>query len=209
MGARQEILNAATRRFAERGFDGTSLSALASDVGMRKASLLYHFSSKDDLREAVLDELLQHWQLVLPDLLTAVTSGEGRFVGLTEALVEFFAADADRARLVLRELIDRPEAMRLRLATSVRPWITMIADYIRKGQKAGEIHESVDPEAYLIGLVATVLTTFAASPVLSAMMADGATQPLLDRQRREILRLARASLFAHTEPAVIAANETR
>ena len=48
---------------------------------------------------------------------------------LYQALV---SEDPDRARLVVRELMDRPEAMRNRLSQTLTPWVTLIADYIRK-----------------------------------------------------------------------------
>ncbi|MDF5753096.1 TetR/AcrR family transcriptional regulator [Spongiactinospora sp. TRM90649] len=44
---RAEILESAGRLFAAHGFRGTSLQDIASDVGCSKASLLYHFTSKD------------------------------------------------------------------------------------------------------------------------------------------------------------------
>ncbi|GAA0997559.1 TetR/AcrR family transcriptional regulator [Acrocarpospora macrocephala] len=50
---RAEILESAARLFAAHGFRGTSLQDIASDVGCSKASLLYHFTSKD----AILSEL--------------------------------------------------------------------------------------------------------------------------------------------------------
>lgn len=51
---RGSLLDAALRLFAERGFKGTSLHDIASEVGCSKASLLYHFHSKD----AILTELM-------------------------------------------------------------------------------------------------------------------------------------------------------
>ena len=117
--------------------------------------------------------------------------------------------EPDRARLVLRELLDRPDDMRGRLAISVRPWVAMIADYIRKGQKSGEVHADADPEAYVVDLIAMVLTSFATAPVLGTMIADSEPSALLERQRREILRLARAGLFAEGEPFPEQAPETR
>ncbi|MGR6319059.1 helix-turn-helix domain-containing protein [Micromonospora soli] len=49
-----EILAAATRRFAFAGYKGTSLRDIARDVGCSKAAVLYHFPNK----EALLFELM-------------------------------------------------------------------------------------------------------------------------------------------------------
>lgn len=45
----QRIIDAALLRFAAQGFDGTSISQLAGDVGLQKSSIYSHFSSKEAL----------------------------------------------------------------------------------------------------------------------------------------------------------------
>src|SRR5262245_37132259 len=50
---RAEIIDAAARVFAERGYHGTSTQAIADVLGMRQASLYYYFTSK----EAALEEV--------------------------------------------------------------------------------------------------------------------------------------------------------
>ena len=52
---KQEILKAALELFSVHGFEATSISQIASAVGIRKASLYSHFESK----QAILDELVQ------------------------------------------------------------------------------------------------------------------------------------------------------
>jgi AcrR family transcriptional regulator len=53
---RREILDAATRMFSERGFDGATYSELAAAVGISQAGVLHHFPSKRDLLLGVLQD---------------------------------------------------------------------------------------------------------------------------------------------------------
>lgn len=53
---RQRLLDAATKSFAERGYRGTSLDAVASVAGVTRHALLHYFRSKDELLLAVLHE---------------------------------------------------------------------------------------------------------------------------------------------------------
>ena len=201
MDVRTEILKESQRLFAAKGFDGTSLKDIADAVGIRKPSLLYHFASKEKLRLAVLDQVLERWNEVLPRLLMAAAGGEHRFESVIRETVGFFTADPDRARLLVREILDRPEDMRRRIETHVRPWIGVVADYIRKGQQHGEIFEQVDPEAYILQVINLVV-----SGVASASSLDGGLLPPespqgtpAQRHTRERMRKARVSLFISPE----------
>ena len=46
---RERILDVALDLFTEQGFDGTSLRQIAEQLGVTKAALYYHFTSKDDI----------------------------------------------------------------------------------------------------------------------------------------------------------------
>ncbi len=191
MDVRTQILTTATRLFARRGFDGTSLSAIADEVGIKKPSLLYHFPSKDALRKSVLDELSRHWGEVLPRVLSTISSGHGRFDALARELIRFFETDPDRARLVIRELMDRPDEMKAQLTEAVRPFIALLTDYIERGKKEGLVRPDVDPAKYLVHVITLVLTGLAARPVLGALAGDADDESFDE----ELLRIARTSLF--------------
>nr|WP_276610586.1 TetR/AcrR family transcriptional regulator [Kineococcus siccus] len=51
---RAEIVQAALRVFAEKGFAGTTLETIAKLVGLTRPGVLHHFPSKDALFEAVI-----------------------------------------------------------------------------------------------------------------------------------------------------------
>ncbi|MYU25761.1 ScbR family autoregulator-binding transcription factor [Streptomyces sp. SID8352] len=52
---RELILKAAGAVFAERGYDGATISDVYSRAGLTKGAFYFHFSSKEDLAEAILE----------------------------------------------------------------------------------------------------------------------------------------------------------
>ena len=133
---RQRVILAATKLMAAKGFEGTSVQAIADAVGVRKQSVLYYFSTKDSLREAVLEALLLRWNNVLPNLLMATAkSGLAKFDSVMDELLDFFARDVDRARLLVREILDRPDEFKNVLQKQAKAWVEIVASFIRKGQE--------------------------------------------------------------------------
>ena len=52
---RAHLVDVATRLFAERGYDGTSIEAVLAEAGVSRGSLYHHFPGKDALFWAVLE----------------------------------------------------------------------------------------------------------------------------------------------------------
>jgi TetR/AcrR family transcriptional regulator len=188
---RGATVTAAMRLFAAHGFDGTALQDIADAVGVSKPAVLHHFPSKEHVRQAVLDAILSHWKETLPRLLLAATAGDDRFDAVLGELHRFFSADPDRARVVAREMLDRPAELRKLLRGSVQPWLGAVASYIRSGKERGIHYADVDEEAYVIHiLLLVIMATASAAVTLSAL--DHEARPRYDR---ELARIARASLF--------------
>ena len=55
---RDEILNVALDLFSVNGYEATSISQIADAVGIRKASLYSHFSSKQEILDNVVESVL-------------------------------------------------------------------------------------------------------------------------------------------------------
>jgi AcrR family transcriptional regulator len=56
---RREVIDAAAKLFAERGYDGTSINELTAATGLAAGGLYHYFEGKDDLLIAICDELLE------------------------------------------------------------------------------------------------------------------------------------------------------
>jgi AcrR family transcriptional regulator len=193
---RTQILGAATQLFAERGFDGVSLRAIAEAVGIRKASLLYHFPSKEALHRSVLEQLLTHWNEALPRLLEAGTTGGRRFSAVVGEVVRFFMEDTARPRLLLRESLDRPAEMRALFGRYFKPWLALVTEYIRLGQREGIVHSDIDAEAYVLQVFHSITAGVAMLEVFADVLGGaGGGVVSVERHTRELTRIARVSLF--------------
>lgn len=126
--SRQEILEAAAELFSENGFAATSTRAIALAVGIRQASLYYHFPSKD----SILAELLTG--TVLPSIEAASALGrvEGRSVARLHALLRFDSTLLCAGRWNLGSLYLLPE-LRQPLFTAFRQ------DRIRLKRRYGKL----------------------------------------------------------------------
>ena len=59
---KQEILEASLELFSVQGFEATSISQIASAVGIRKASLYSHFGSKQAILDALVKNVLEQYE---------------------------------------------------------------------------------------------------------------------------------------------------
>jgi len=80
-----ELREAALEEFASAGYLATSIQAIADRAGVSKASVLYHYSSKETLLDAVLSPALEE----IAELLPRTTQLAGTAAERTEFLVAF------------------------------------------------------------------------------------------------------------------------
>lgn len=57
---KNEILDAASALFSQKGFDGTSTADILEKVGIARGTLYYHFKSKEDIMDALIERTTAH-----------------------------------------------------------------------------------------------------------------------------------------------------
>lgn len=65
----ERILDVATKLFAERGFAGVGVDALAADAGITGSAIYRHFSSKDEILATLFDRLIDMLLIQVGDAL--------------------------------------------------------------------------------------------------------------------------------------------
>lgn len=73
--SRERVLAAAAKIFSERGYAGTTMRVVAKEVGLQAGSLYYHYRSKEELIEAVLDLGINGVSQTVRDAISAMPAG--------------------------------------------------------------------------------------------------------------------------------------
>lgn len=169
------VLEAARDAFAEHGYAGTSLAALAERVSLSKAAVLHHFTSKDALYLEVVAVTLQ--ALIGP--VSEAAFGEGdhvkRLDRLTSEVVRELSERPASAKLLIREILGRGPFMRAQGTQAIAAGIGAIVTFLRDGMDAG-VFRRQDPVHLAWSIMGAHLLYFAASDVVPPETNTGASQ---------------------------------
>jgi AcrR family transcriptional regulator len=190
---REEILDVATELFAERGFDGASMSDVADRVGMRKASLYYHFATKDVLYEAVIERLIVGLQAPLEAIYASDGTFEERLDLLTSTLVSTLGDRPHAARLLVREAMDWGPVMRGSLLDRVMFVLDASAAWIGAGQDAGVFVEG-DPRHVVLTALGFHFMPFVLGKLVERYLGRSPFDPAFIAARRAELAIQTRAL---------------
>jgi AcrR family transcriptional regulator len=189
---RDRILDSALHAFGTRGYETTSLDALAGQLGVRKQTILYHFASKDSLLDAVIDEAGAELIAVLEE---AVASSGGGWAKVDAVVRLVFRLAGRRPELLglLREVsrLGPPAATRLRVL--LEPFVARATSFLEEGMNAGEFRRQ-DARLLLLATYSTVIGVATEVEVLRALGVEPTGRSLV-RRRAELLGFLRSALL--------------
>jgi len=147
---RSAVLGQALALASEVGFEGVTIGKLAETVGMSKSGLFAHFSSKENLQVAILDEAVARFvQLVVGPALKK-PRGEPRFLALLDNWMEWSRADFLPGGCIFVvagvELDDRPGIARDRYVSAQKDWLGTLATAARIAIDERHFRSDLDTE---------------------------------------------------------------
>lgn len=104
--SREAFIRIATAQFADKGFYGVSIAAIAAELGLTKQALLHHFGSKERLYGEVLQGISDRMTQALVDGQEDDMAPEQRLEVFFAQLCEMALQDNTDLRLIERELLD-------------------------------------------------------------------------------------------------------
>ncbi|MBK7974526.1 MAG: TetR/AcrR family transcriptional regulator [Deltaproteobacteria bacterium] len=134
---REEILDAATRVFAETGYAGTDLDVVARAVGVAKGTIYRYFASKEALFYAAVDRGMWQLRAALDAAMASTTAPVGRIEAALTAYLRFFDQRPAFVELLILERAefrdrDAPSYFTHREA-AVLPWRKLVRQLVADG----------------------------------------------------------------------------
>jgi len=186
------ILDAALTSFGTRGYDATSLDALAGMLDIRKQTILYWYSSK----EAVLAAVIERSAAELSDAFEAGLDGVGEGWVKVEAVVRaVFRLAGRRPELLglVREATRLGPPAATQMISALDPLVRRASSFLEAEMDAGRMRRH-DPQLLLLAIYSTVIGMVTEVEVYRALGEEPTARSLV-RRRADVLALLRSALM--------------
>ena len=158
-GAREAILNAGEKVFAEHGFDGARIDVIAETAGYNKSLIFHYYGDKLGLYTAVLKRMDDQGNGLQARLLAPLLADES----LTSDASKFSTFIRTVIRLIFDFLVENPHLLRMLAWEAAEGWQTtrkiasqfssddekMFRRLLRRAQEAELIRPGIDPNMVL------------------------------------------------------------
>lgn len=176
--SRTGILDAAELLFARRGFQSSTIKAIAGAAGVNTALLYYYFPDKQGLYHAVLERAFGGLIAEGQDRLAGTLDPEEAVRGFVALQASYFGRHPSRPHLFVRELIDHgAEYAAGQLTRLAATLFRRLCDVIERGQASGTFRADVDPQLAAISVMSQVAWMQVARPAIGIFVGAGQGGP--------------------------------
>jgi TetR/AcrR family transcriptional regulator, fatty acid metabolism regulator protein len=158
---RRQILEAAVKVFARKGFHASRVGDIAEEAGIAYGLVYHYFKSKEDLLETI-------FRTTWTEMLARVREVEEAGVPASEAvrqvtalLLRTWRRDPDLVRVLVREVTRSPHVQQE--VEEITHAMDALERIVRRGQESGEFRQEFDPRLAAVvfyGVLDEVLTSW-------------------------------------------------
>jgi AcrR family transcriptional regulator len=147
---REQVMEAATRLFAETGYHGTTVGDICDYLGVGKGVFYWYFESKEALFRELLDDSLYRLRRAQQEAIEGVADPIERLERGIRASIEFFRADPSLLSLI--RIAQRLEEFQPLVAQGQEIVVADTATHVKDGMSAGSIRHG-DAELMAHGIL--------------------------------------------------------
>ena len=148
-----QIIEAAARVFAERGFHGATTQDIADVLGIKQASLYYYFSSKEAALELVCLRGVEGFFEAAKAIAARPESARKRMALLINSHLSPLVDRADFVKVFLNERQHLPTESRRRIGRWSRGLERIFEEVIKEGIANGEFRAALDPRMATLAIL--------------------------------------------------------
>ena len=148
-----QIIEAAARVFAERGFHGATTQDIADVLGIRQASLYYYFSSKEAALELVCIKGVEGFFEAAKASPPGPGTAQKRLSLLINSHLSPLIDRGDFVKVFLNERQHLPRESRRRVGRWSRGLERVFEEVIKEGVAKSEFHADLDPRMATLAIL--------------------------------------------------------
>jgi TetR/AcrR family transcriptional regulator len=133
------IVAEAVRLFAECGYEGTSIAAVAENAGLSKQNLMYYFPNKQALYQRVLDDVLDDWLQRMASLADLVGDPRDVLRAYIQAKLRFSREQPWASRVYAMEVLGGAQLYGAQIRRRVVPLLRRDIDVFERWVGEGKI----------------------------------------------------------------------
>ncbi|WP_171020216.1 TetR/AcrR family transcriptional regulator [Hydrogenophaga sp. 2FB] len=168
------ILDRAEQHFADHGFQGASLSAIARDAEVGNPGLLHHFPSKEVLYRAVLERQAEDLMESMHQRVESAKSLPKRLQAFVEIQVEWMQRRPTGYKLVTRELLDNAERIELAHTRPLEVFLLGSLALLEEAQAGGLVRQEMPAVVVLTVILGTLNYAKIVRPTFNKTLAEPA-----------------------------------
>lgn len=189
----QEILLAAEKLFAEKGFKGATTSLIAAEAGVTHAMLHYYFRTKEQIFLKVCDSYMEEVRSELRPIMEPAVYDVKLIKTVTEICFDFFSFHSGQMSLFLEVAKERPELLEEYVAELGRYMggaLTAHQERTESAVREGKIND-ISFSDLLLDIVSVCASPFFFEPVVDNIMKMDAARKkeFLESRKREAVEL--------------------
>ncbi len=157
---RRQILDAAVRAFAKRGYHASRVSDIAEEAGVAYGLVYHYFESKEAVLEAIFTDTWGTMLEAIRSVEETETSPREQLRKTAAIVLRTWRNDPDLVRVLVREVTRRGEQLQ-REVGEIALAFEALERIVRRGQESGAFRTDIEPRLaawILYGALEEILT---------------------------------------------------
>lgn len=185
--SKKRIIKSALTMFALKGFDAVRVDDIARNAHCNKAMIYYHFSSKRELYQSILEDILKDMLDQMNPIFGSTVQPAQKLRLVLSSFIDRYNENDEFIRLMMREVLANGKNLRSESKNLMRTFFMCTQKIIKEGQESGQILQG-NPILIYRMLIGSIIFYFISRPIPEAILnIDGDETEETHRENKKII----------------------